>query len=158
MLRALIFVVSVLYSYLIFGQSPSILRGDPAYHTYDRAEILRWADTTMMNSVNNYERKHTVAYFKEAWKNKELTANDRYDLLHVFSDNYEFLDEGSKVKNTISKILDVFRGSDDEDKAPKKVDKLYFNQEPILKYFYKTPANFLQIEVPSFKVYINPVV
>lgn len=154
----ILFAGSLLFSCFIFGQSPSILRGDLAYHTYDRAEILRWADTTMINSVNNYDRKHTIEFFKKAWKNEELTYKDQYDLLHVFSDNYEFLDEGSKFKNTVNKILNIFSSGDDVDKAPKNVDKLYFKQDPILKYFYKTSANFLQLEVPSFQVYINPIV
>ena len=158
MYKYIFFIAAILYSSSSWGQSPFILRGDPAYHTYDRAEILRWSDSTLINSINNYDRKRTTEYFKEAWKDKSLTAKDQFDLLHVLSDNYEFLDEGSKIKNKISQIINIFRSGEDENAIPKRADKLYFNQKPLLKYFYKTPANFLQIEVPSFKAYINPVV
>lgn len=153
----LTWIITLLCSHLIWSQSPSILRGDPAYHTYERAEILGWIDTTMCSSLNNYDRKLTTSFLKEAWNHKNLTSKDQYDLLHVFSDNYEFLDDGSKFKNVIDKIIDVFRPSSDEDAAPKRADKLYFKQKPILKYFYKTPANFWQIETPAFQMYVNPI-
>ncbi len=143
---------------IVYGQSPAILRGDQTYHTYDRAEILRWGDTSMINGINNYDRKRTMLFFKNAWDSEFLSDKDRYSLLHIYSDNYEFLDEGSSFKNKINKIISIFKSKEEEAAYPKKVDQLYFKQKGLLKYFYKSPANFLQIEVPSFKAYINPVV
>ncbi len=155
----LITIVLVLLSCgLLSSQSPTVLRGDHAYHTYDRAEILRWSDTSIINSVNNYDRKKLTDYFKDVWKYKDLSTKDQYDLLHTFLDNYEFLDDGSKIKNAVNKVIDVFRSGNDEDDYPKNVDKLFFKQKPILKYFYKTPANLWQLETPAFKMYVNPVI
>ncbi|MCZ2337856.1 MAG: hypothetical protein LC127_06565 [Chitinophagales bacterium] len=50
------------------AQSPEILRGDPAYHTYDRMEILRMARHNNDNGINNYDRKRTINFFKNTWK------------------------------------------------------------------------------------------
>jgi hypothetical protein len=54
----------------------------------------------------------------------------------------------------------VFRTSDaDESKEYIKYDVSAesFRRQPILKYFYKSKANFLELETPSFKMFVNPV-
>lgn len=144
------------------AQSPEILRGDPAYHTYDRMEILRMADTTMTNGINNYDRKRTINFFKNTWKNDYLTFKDRYDLRHAFSDNYEFLDRkssGGFIKKAIDKLFkNEYKEANDNDNANADISQSAFHQQPILKYFYKTPANFWQVETSSFQMYVNPVV
>ena len=90
----------LIIAFLLFGcwidstaQSPYILRGDQAYHSYDRAEILKLADTSLISSINNFNRKELISYFKKVWENDDITQKDKYDLMHVFSDNYEFLDD-----------------------------------------------------------------
>lgn len=135
------------------AQSPSIQRGDQAYHTYDRAEILKLGDTTLVNSISTYQGQILSTYFKGIWNHGDLSSKDRYDLMHFFSDNYEFLDpqpievpinnnQGFKTSE-IDHTNNVYRES--------------FEQEPLLKYFYRTPANFWQLESPSFKLYVNPI-
>ncbi|MBK8626174.1 MAG: hypothetical protein IPN86_11580 [Saprospiraceae bacterium] len=143
----------------LFAQSPYILRGDQAYHTYDRVDILRLSDTTLINSVNNYNRKMTMDFFKDTWNGEILTAKDRYDLLHIYSDNYEFLGVEDSVNVSEGQNDIIFRGGVNE--LPinqQKISKSTFAQKPILKYFYKTPANFLQLHTPSFELIVNPVV
>jgi hypothetical protein len=148
----LVFCISV-----ILGQSPYILRGDQAYHTYDRSEILRLIDTNFTNSLNNYDRKLTTQYFNKIWNEATLSDKDRFDLLHIFSDNYEFLDERAPSVS-IREPLDLFRSSDQLNERPVEISKDGFTNPPLLKYFYKTPANFLQLHTPSFELLINPVV
>ncbi len=148
----LVFSISV-----ILGQSPYILRGDQAYHTYDRSEILRLIDTNFINSLSNYDRKLTTQYFKKVWNEAALSDKDRFDLLHIFSDNYEFLDESSPSVST-SEPVDLFRSSDQLNERPVEISKDGFTNPPLLKYFYKTPANFLQLHTPSFELLINPIV
>lgn len=142
----------------ITAQSPYILRNDQAYHTYDRAEILRWSDTTMSNSLNNYDRKLTTEFFKNIWLNAELTQKDKFDLLHIFADNTEFL---PKEKNKTPQIENdkIFKDfTEEKTHDTDEITKSSFTQKPILKYFYKTPANFLTLETPSFELIVNPVV
>ena len=156
----------LIIAFLLFGcwidstaQSPYILRGDQAYHSYDRAEILKLADTSLISSINNFNRKELISYFKKVWENDDLTQKDKYDLMHVFSDNYEFLDD-----HVVEKIVEtkdensLFRSGDQEETQEEGITKNTFLQTPILKYFYKTPANLLQLETPSFSVFVNPVV
>jgi hypothetical protein len=142
----------------LFSQSPYILRGDQAYHTYDRSEILKWADTTLVNSINNYDRKLSVAYFKSVWNNDDLSSKDRFDLLHIFSDNLEFLEkEATNISSEDPKDL-IFRdGTVSDSPSIDVITGNRFNQKPIFKYFYKTPANFLRLETPTFDLMVNPI-
>lgn len=158
MKHTFLFIFLLFDTFSIFGQSPYILRGDQAYHTYDRAEILRWVDTTFSNSINNYDRKLTTQYFKDLWNEASLSEKDKYDVLHVFSDNYEFLNQSSPNENKVDENSSLFRSSDQKDEKTSQVSKEYFQKTPILKYFYKTPANFLQLHTPSFELLINPIV
>lgn len=141
---------------LLKAQSPYILRGDQANHTYDRMELLRTGDTTLVNGINNYDRKITTTYFKNVWENTALSEKDRFDLLHVFADNYEFLDQRKSVDTIQTNGL---WKSEYVASIPKNQPaKESFIQAPLLKYFYKTPSNFLQLETPSFSIYVNPIV
>lgn len=140
------------------AQSPYLLRGDQVYHTYDRSEILRWSDTSLVNSINNYDRKWSIAYFKTAWQNGELTLKDRYDLLHVFSDNIEFLDNSERINPSSDSGNVTFRDGSNDAVDDLNLNRYRFDQKPILKYFYKTPANFLTLETSSFKLIVNPII
>lgn len=141
------------------AQSPNILRNDQIHHTYDRFEILRKSDTTLVNGINNYDRKESMIFFRRSLSDPNMTQKDKYDLEHFMADNYEFLPSYERV--SVDSIQnDIFRAgqSDIDDDAFVKQSKKDFERKPFLKYFYKTPANFIQLETPSFKMYINPVV
>lgn len=147
-------------SYDCFAQSPYILRNDQAYHTYDRSEILRWSDTTLSNGINNYDRKLTTEYFKTVWTNDALSDKDKFDLLHFFSDNYEFLNTQNQVTSPGNEDDDsiVFKNAQNANVPNKPILRETFEKTPILKYFYKTPANLLQLHTPSFELIVNPIV
>ena len=146
--------------YNCFAQSPYILRNDQAYHTYDRSEILRWSDTTLSNGINNYDRKLTTEYFKTVWTNDALSDKDKFDLLHFFSDNYEFLNTQNQVTSPGNEDDDsiVFKNAQNANVPNKPILRETFEKTPILKYFYKTPANLLQLHTPSFELIVNPIV
>lgn len=151
-----IFILLCLFSIdwlIVSAQSPTTKRGDQAYHTYDRMEILKQGDTSLVNGINNLNSQPLYNYFKNVWTNADLTDKDRYDLMHYFSDNYEFLT--SKPKEIFSRDNNNF--NEPKDDLEHEIFKETFDKEPILKYFYKTPANFLQLETPSFKLYVNPI-
>ena len=59
------------------AQSPNILRNDQIHHTYDRFEILRKSDTTLVNSINNYDRKETMIFFRRSLSNLNMTQKDK---------------------------------------------------------------------------------
>jgi hypothetical protein len=140
------------------GQSPYMLRGDQAYHTYDRLEILRKLDTSLNNSINNYNRKELVQALRQMKTGVGLTSKDIYDIRHILHDNIEFLNRDNS-RNPETKLPEFFRDSSDIFAA--ESDSLFareiFLRDPVWKYFYHTRANFLELETPDFKLYINPI-
>lgn len=141
------------------GQSSYMLRGDQAYHTYDRLEILRILDTTLHNSINNYNRKELMQALRRLKTGADLTSKDIYDIRHILHDNAEFLDSDVAL-HPENKFPPFFRNSSDSIFA--ESDTLFarenYVRDPVWKYFYHTRANFLELETPDFKLYINPIV
>lgn len=125
------------------AQSPYMLRGDQAYHTYDRLEILRKTDSTLVNGINNTDRKELVGFLRKTNFDGKISTKDIYDIRHILADNYEFLDD-----------------TDYSDKSQQNeifLKKSYV-REPVFKYFYRNVSNFLSYESPSFSVFVNPVI
>lgn len=160
-LRCAIFFFCLAFNVITYAQSPYMVRGDQAYHTYDRMEILRMGDTTLVNSVNNYDRKALIQYLYLLPNSTQMSSKDNYDLMHVFADNMEFLK--NIPEQNLSKddhINNIFRSSETNESMANpmlEVNAYDFRRRPILKYFYKSKANFLELETPSFKMFINPV-
>ena len=164
--RSLTVVILILFSRVAFGQAPYIQRGDQAYHTYDRLEILGLTDTTLVNSINNLDKKEVVGFLKTITDESGLTAKDLYDVTHVLSDQYEFLTDA--VKSAVQEKSGfektgffrevVEEGDNEADEEDNIFSKDYYRRDPLLKYFYKSRSNFLELETPSFSMYVNPIV
>lgn len=142
----------------VLCQSPYMLRGDQAYHTYDRMEILRKIDTTMTNGINNYNREQLVNILRRINPDTDLTSKDIYDLRHILHDNIEFLDKNPLPRQEFQDTLG-FRSLIENEKL--NVSSLFnrsqYERNTVWKHFYKTKANFLELETPDFKLYINPI-
>ena len=159
--RLLLFSLCLCINMCLYAQSPYMLRGDQAYHTYDRMEILNMSDTTLINGINNYDRKELIKFMKRIQNPAILSALDRYDLQHIFSDNIDFLsdhttplswehsEEQTEFRSGTSAANDNIIWSD--------TIKSNYARSPILKYFYKTRANFIDLETSGFRMIINPV-
>jgi hypothetical protein len=159
--RCAIFFFCLGFNMITYAQSPYMVRGDQAYHTYDRMEILKMTDTTLVNSINNYDRKALIQYLYLLPHPTQMSSKDNYDLMHVFADNMEFL-KNNPEQNTSKDghNNDIFRSSETNKSMENPmlaVNAYDFRRHPILKYFYKSKANFLELETPSFKMFINPV-
>jgi len=139
---------------IILAQSPYIPRGNNAHFLMDRIEILQLSDTFHMSSINNLSAKQSIELLSNVWEKNQISEKDRYNILHTFSDYIEFLP--TKSIDTIVENQ-LFISYNDIEQSSQKIFNNHFDQKPILKYFYKTPANFLQLQTPSFQLYINPI-
>ncbi|MBK9151387.1 MAG: hypothetical protein IPM26_10465 [Saprospiraceae bacterium] len=155
----LLAICCIILSVRTIAQSPHILRTDPAYHTFDRMDVLRMSDTSLVSSINNYNRKEIIRYFQKVWNNDALTPTDRYDLLHAFRDNIEFFTEKSDIGKAEHQNQEgLFKNASEENRTSlTEISRADLERSPVLKYFYKSWANFLELETPSFSMYLNPV-
>jgi len=129
------------------GQSPYILRGDQTYHTLDRMEMLRFADTAMVTSIGNYNRDQVISYLRWVTDDGIISKRDMYDISHILAENTEYLfEKGAKDTNAEKNFMaGAFRSET-------------YERRPVWKYFYHTRAHFLEHSSSNFRLFINPVV
>ncbi len=133
----------------VMAQSTFLNQGAKEYHFIDRLEIKQQTNTHLnFSTLKPYSRKAIVrqAEFLDSarmgytdssgldkyseWTDLNLTAVDEYNLRSLLMNNSEWV-EGNK-----------------ED---------FISKQPILKSFYKTKANMLEVNSKDFFLVVNPV-
>lgn len=120
-----------IYGNSAFGQSATIPLGSPAYHMLDRLEIKCGELLEGYHSVNKPIDRFGALEFvskTDTVSSCDLNNTDVANIDYIYRDNMEWSAEG---------------------KIPSK--------KPILKIFYKQPANFLHVDKPKFQMVLNPV-
>jgi len=143
--KLLVFVLPV----SSFAQSTYLNQGAKEYHFIDRLEIKQQTNTHLnFSTLKPYNRKAIVQQaefldsarmgyldssgvdnFKE-WTGLSLTKTDEYNLRSLYLNNTEWV-TGSKADFT--------------------------SKRPLLKSFYKTKANFFEVNNKDFFLALNPV-
>jgi len=113
------------------AQSATIPQGSPSYHMLDRLEIKCGKLMEGYHSVNKpIDRKGAMEYvsYLDTISSCELSDVDLANMDYLYRDNMEWTEKGSQL-----------------------------SRKPVLKVFYKQPANFLSVDKPKFKAVVNPV-
>ncbi|MCO5234043.1 MAG: hypothetical protein M9888_09960 [Chitinophagales bacterium] len=127
----------LLFSSLLFAlknanaQSSTIPQGSPSYHMLGRLEITCGKLMEGYHSVNKpIDRLGAMEYvsYIDTVSNCELSDVDLANMDYLYRDNMEFSEKGMRE-----------------------------SRKPILKIFYKQPANFLSVNKSKFKAVLNPV-
>ncbi len=119
-------------SFFVSAQSTLLPQGSKEYHFIDRLEIKHQQNTDLnFSTIKPYNRKAIVrqAEFLDS-AGLHLSKVDRYNLNSLLMNNSEW----------------VTKSNDD-----------LISKKPILKRFYKTPANLYEVDVKDFFLVINPV-
>lgn len=110
--------------------------GMSTYHSLDRMDILAGKETLIKHtSLKPFNRQQIVKDLYRIRGNKEW--EDSLDLRYIYTDNHSFFE------NTNSGGMAPFIGSG--------------SKKPFLKYFWRTPANFLEVNTKHFNAYLNPM-
>ncbi len=157
--RILYLSIWIFFTGNITGQSPAIPENMPAYDIVDRLEILYGSD--IFTSVRNF-RRHRVFNFAQTQYlyNDHLTKLEDQDLQYLFRENNEWIT--TERKHT---AIDEQRYVDStqtfftlESKKIEGKSIVKETRDPWLKHFYKTPANFWEVETENFSLKVNPVI
>lgn len=143
--NVLVFICPV----LVFGQSTYLNQGAKEYHFIDRLEIKQQTNTDLnFSTLKPYSRKAIVrqALFLDSarmgyadstgadrykeWTDLNLNAVDEYNLKSLYMNNSEW-----------------FTGDQTE----------FASRKPWFKTFYKTKANFYEVNTDNFFLAVNPV-
>lgn len=135
----------------LLAQGTLVPLGNPAYHTIDRMEILSGLQPEMHTSLKYYQRGDIVRYaIRLDTSNYQLNELDQADLKYIFLDNNEWLLQWDEPLALTEPDYDQ---SMDYQKSPYWKE----SRKPILKHFYRTPANLLEVNQPDFSLRLNPM-
>lgn len=140
------------------AQGSNLPLGNEAYPLLDRLEILSGVPAPFHSSLKEYKRGDVARYAlmldttQVQWRKGE-----REQLQYLFNDNNEWLGAPEFAKE-----LGNFRKNGGE--APLSQIEMSLahpqyvqSRKPILKYFYRTPANFYEVNNPHFHFRLNPL-
>jgi hypothetical protein len=126
----------ILLPFSLTAQTTYLPAGDKANILMERLEIKARTDSFFnFSKTKPYSRKHTVDavnHFVMGGNIVKLSKVDAYNAQRVTINNLEYTSEGG-------------RG-------------LFASKKPILKSFYKTPANLYEVHVKDFDLVVNPVI
>lgn len=137
-LKGLIFFLFLFPVYAL-AQTTFLPQGDKQHILLERLEIKAQTDSVLnFSKTKPFSRKLILAGIDNYASNNsssftsQLTDIDGYYLERLYLNNIDFLSDS--LKNTIR------------------------SKKPILKHFYKTPANLFEVHQKDFDLIINPVV
>lgn len=148
-----------------FSQGTIVPLGNDAYHIIDRLEIKTGRPFTLGTGLKPYLRGDVVRYALDLDTSRVLlSGKDRMDLYWLFKDNNEWLKQ-SELPTTVAGKRETITYKDTSgvtwttgsQTQASFADNRFIERKPILKYFYKTPANLFQLDKEFYYLRINPI-
>lgn len=141
-------------------QGSNLPLGNPAYHIMDRLEILSGIPTPHHSSLKYYTRGQATRYALtlDTAATLALSDLDKKDLQYIFRDNNEWL-VTSQFYTRLASQREKIAGNEALTQVEVSQLSHYYikSKKPILKWFYKTPANMLEVNDKYFHLRFNPI-
>ena len=166
-MRVLLFLCFITVMNPLLGQKTGLPLGNEAYHIMDRLEIKTDLVPNFHSSKKYHLREDVVNYASKADTARTiLSVKDRRDLFYIYRDNNEFFAVGSstnattepqKIYTDSSKTFYTITGntvSKNDEESP----YYFLSKKPLLKHFYKTPANLWEMDREDFYIRVNPII
>jgi len=166
-MRIVLLLYILFLSSTVFSQKTGLPLSNEAYHTLDRLGIKTNVVPEFHSSLKYYLREDAVNFaLKVEASGTTLSVKDREDLFYIYRDNNEAF-VGKKEANENAESQKVYTDSSQTfytitKKSPihEEEENLYYfkSKKPILKHFYKTPANFWEVDKKDFYIRVNPII
>lgn len=163
--------ITALHWGLLFAQGSGLPLGSSNYFIMDRLEIKAGRNAGFNSSLKTFTRGDVAAFVIQNDTAAWVTKLDREDIRRVLLDNNEWVEPQQQTLAIGTKYRDVYQeiGRDSAGSIYRKVNKPYIEacmaneryercKKPIWRYFYPTPANWLELNKPNFHLRINPMV
>jgi len=160
-MKQYIFLLLFLFPILMNAQSTHLPLGNDAYHITDRLEIK-----SVHSVFKPYDRRD-VAHFAIAADTTagiNFSAKDKQDIRYIFRDNNEWTKNAATYEWSTEKTYvdgdSVFYKPtlNIEEQLGAENDYYQLSKKPILKHFYRTPANLFELDKPNFYLKANPII
>ncbi len=159
----LLLFITVSFSSLL-AQGTNLPLGNDAYHILDRLMIKSGIEPPFHASLKYYTRGAATRYASQldTMNMEALSRRDRQDLLYIFKDNNEWLVPSEFYTMLAGKREKIATASADtlltQAQASIRDPRYVLSKKPILKYFYRTPANLLEVNDKYFYLRVNPII
>jgi len=141
-----------------------------SYDILDRWGILYPEYNGIFNEMKYFNRRDAVQLALQIDSLEgDLSNRSRQDLRYIFNDNNEFLsptenpttlsgkNETGLKKVYVDSTSQFYYLESSEQNASMSSERYSTNSKPLLKYFYRTPANFFEFSTKGFYIKVNPI-
>lgn len=146
---------------LTFAQGSGLNLGNPAYHTFDRLEIINNYSFGIQSTLKPFLRGDLTKFAIHIDTiSTVLSKLDRQDLQYIFNDNNEWLHQ-PRFQTTLTGPNETLSSEPKTERLnTASINSKYYQTttKPAFKYFYKTPANFFEINQEFFYMKLNPII
>lgn len=139
----------------LLAQSPYVPFNDIYYHWLDRVDVLYDNPQNLHYALKGISRKdiaELVCTLDSLYP--DISPRDQADLQWLLNDNNDYVNEEPfKEKETkdSSNIFYSFQETEESRLYPQK------SRKPILKHFYRTPAQLFEVNSGDFSLRVNPL-
>lgn len=154
----------------LFSQGSGLPMNSTNYHIIDRLEIKSGKMADFNTALKSYTRGEVVRFAQSLDSLSNLTKLDKADIRRINLDNNEWVAAPALTTTIGARSKDVYIKTGEDSlgaiyrlAAPSNIeaclaDSNYaFCKKPIWRFFYQTPANWLEFNKPSFHIRINPM-
>lgn len=154
-------ILLLLFPAWAFGQPTGIPLHAPAYRLIDRLDILGDVPNPIHPELKFYPRPDVVDF---AAALDSLSPSYHRDLQYLFDDSNEWVESGAASSQPASEPQKVFTDSSHTfytlkatPAAAAGIPRYRENERPLFGIFYKTPANFFEVNSRWFRLKANPM-
>jgi len=154
----------------LFAQGSGLPLGSTNYHIIDRLEIKAGKNAEFNTALKAYTRGEITRFSASLDSASWLSVLDKQDLRRIYLDNNEWIvhnETGNTIggrKNEVfvktgeDSLGGIYRRKGATNMEACLADDRYVRcKKPIWRYFYQTPANWLEVNKPNLHLRINPM-
>lgn len=165
---SLIFILGCAYA---FGQGSVLINDNLNFDIIDRAEIKTGITPRYFSNLRPLTRGDVTEYALHLdTVMTDVSERTRFDLDYIFKDNNEFLTPArypttltgqnetarERVYTDSTQTFYTYRANPTA--VSPRSSRYFESEKPILKYFYRTPANLFEINEEHFCLRVNPII
>ncbi len=148
--RSLLVLALLGCSLRLAAQSAAIPLQSPSYHLLDRLDISSGVASPIHPELKFFLRKDAAAYAVAVDSmGKDISRRDRADLQYLCDDNTEWFQGALRQK--VRRLDAAGVPQESWTLAPRQTNR------PPFGIFYRTPANFYEVDVKHFNLRVNPM-
>jgi hypothetical protein len=132
-----------------FSQSTYLSQGDKAYQLLERLEIKRQNQTQLLFSATKPYNRADVVHQVEQISREHAISNDSFQLVKSNASNVSSISTIDKynIDHLLMNNVEWVNGNTD-----------FKSKKPLLKYFYGTKSNMIEVNNKDFFLSVNPMI